>query len=820
MRPNIIEKGTWNRRCWAEKYPDIRGLSSFRGHPVFDGLHGASYLWSPAPESPFAGAWYEAPATPANGHMVAVEREYIRLNEERRIAVEYRLGKGRVLTVGTFMFFANKDNRFRSHLEKFTQNCLEYLTQPGRGRKAMSFWSFEPRTVRFQQRKPGESIRPPATPWHPSLCSLSLTRDRATENSFDLGGRRILIMGNEKSGIEEVWAHPVRILRDVRISFRVNGRESVRGETLLPRITVRPESLTRTFSLGGTTIEETTFADSKRPAGGIHFEVHGSGPVEIVLTARVDHRIMWPLSDRATGSLDYSWDDGLQAALVRAEALQAAAVLGCSLQPSEYIVGRYAEIKEQDGRFIGTPTEAVEVAIGLRYMVDARATGCTIVFAGSSVSEREAIPAYKRMVANPLARINEHALYFNSLLASLPDPDTLEAKPGVLGPELKDAFLWAVVATDRFFVETPGVGTSLMAGYATTLSGWNGGQTINGRPGYAWYFGRDSVWTALALLAYDDYAKVRSVLEFLGNYQDLTGKIPHEITTSGHVHYDAADATPLYIVLMGRYLRASGDRKFARHEFPRLLRAIDFCFSTDTDGDHLIENTNVGHGWIEGGPLFPLHAELYLNACWAAALEEASFVAGQLKRTESEIWSRESKRVRRIINKEFWNPATGLFSVAKNADGTFNTAQTVLPTVAMYFGLINPDKAKRSLREYASGKYSAAWGVRLIANNHPMYNPTGYHYGSIWPLFTGWTALAEWKYRMRSESLRRTAGTLMLYKNFALGFLPEVLRGERCEQAGVCSHQAWSEALAVLGLLELRQDLTQSGKISHHIGRK
>ena len=48
-RPNVVEKGEWNRTCWAEKYPDIRGLSSFRGHPIFDGLHGAAYTWSPSP---------------------------------------------------------------------------------------------------------------------------------------------------------------------------------------------------------------------------------------------------------------------------------------------------------------------------------------------------------------------------------------------------------------------------------------------------------------------------------------------------------------------------------------------------------------------------------------------------------------------------------------------------------------------------------------------------------------------------------------------------------------------------------------------------
>ncbi len=812
VRPNILEKGQWNRHCWSEKYPDIRGLSSFQGHPIFNGLHGAVYTWSPKPESNFAAAFYEAPALPKNGKVVAVEREYIKLNEDWRVAVEYKLGKGRILTVGSFMFFADEENRFRPHLEFLTENCLAYLTSAAHElnplpefKNPQTYWSFEPRTVRFTQRKPSKPIlSAPANPWHSKPSGLSLGRERATDNFFDVGGRRILIMGSDASGIKEVWAHPLRILKNVKVGFRIGNRETVWTDTLQPQITVRPESLTRKFNLDGVTIEETTFASLSSPCGAMHFEVTGSESVEIVLTASIDLRIMWPLSERATGSLSYCWDEWLQGTVVVADAVKAVALLGGSLQPAEYIIGRNVEIKEGVGRFVGVPTDGVQVAVGLRYAVGGGTTHCTIAFAGSSVSEREATAAYRRMCSHPSARLDEQAKYFKSLLAS--SSQFIASHSQLLAPnsELMTAFSWALVATDRFFVETPGVGASLMAGYSTTQSGWNGGHTISGRPGYAWYFGRDSVWTALAMLAYGDFAKVRSVLEFLGTYQDITGKIAHEITTSGHVHYDAADATPLYIILMGRYLRASGDKRFVRQEFPRLREAIDFCFSTDTDGDHLIENTNVGHGWIESGPLFPTHAELYLNACWCTALEEAAFVAERLKRKEAvRGWRLEAKRIRRIINERFWNPATGFYNFARNADGTFNTARTILPTVAMYLGLTDPEKATQCLREIASEKFSSDWGVRMIANDDPMYNPEGYHYGSIWPLFTGWTALAELKYGLREEALKHLTDTLMLSKRFALGYIPEVLHGERRELAGVCPHQAWSEALAVLGMIEM-----------------
>ena len=107
---------------------------------------------------------------------------------------------------------------------------------------------------------------------------------------------------------------------------------------------------------------------------------------------------------------------------------------------------------------------------------------------------------------------------------------------------LNDLFRFAVHGTDRFFLETPGLGTSYVAGYGTADRGWNGGHAVSGRPGYAWYFGRDSVWTACAALAGGLHDRARSVLEFLGRHQDLSGKILHELTTSGYAHFDAADA--------------------------------------------------------------------------------------------------------------------------------------------------------------------------------------------------------------------------------------------------------------------------------------
>jgi glycogen debranching enzyme len=69
------------------------------------------------------------------------------------------------------------------------------------------------------------------------------------------------------------------------------------------------------------------------------------------------------------------------------------------------------------------------------------------------------------------------------------------------------------------------------------------------------------------------------------------------------VHYDSADATPPYIVLMGEYLKWPGDVDFVRSQWERVERAMDHLHSTIRNDYGFIENYNVGHGWVEFGPL-------------------------------------------------------------------------------------------------------------------------------------------------------------------------------------------------------------------------
>ncbi|MCX6142798.1 MAG: hypothetical protein NTZ35_06220 [Ignavibacteriales bacterium] len=810
VRPNVVIRGEWSENSWADGCPDIRGFGGFNRHPVLAGFFGGVYTWAPRVGDSYSACYYHD-VLPNSGKIVAVEKLYIKLNEHRRIMLEYELGRGRILTIGSHFYFSDITQRFRSHLERLTLNCLRYLGGKPHSHQNSDgswHWNFDTPSV-----APFEHFSKPLGRIRTSLPTISnsLEINRYVPSSieedqfFDLSGRRLLVMGKERGGIAEVWSHPTRIFKNIRTGFKVGDGQWHWLSELNSTITVRPESLTRRYECESAVIEEVIYTAVKLPAGILHYEVESDQQIQIVVTAQVDLRLMWPLSEQATGSLRFAWDPGLRCALVTDGTGKNAAVLGSSCPPTEHLVGQFSEIDNRDDHLTGIPTNEIQVCCAMRVTLPPKTRQCAFVFAGSGVAMEEALRSYRLATKNIARLFAEQVRHFKLLLGTttqLVTPDE----------EFNRSYRWSIAGTDKLFAETPGLGSSFLAGYGLSSAGWDGGQKVSGRPGYAWYFGRDSAWTCMAALDYGDFEKVRSVLEFLGRHQDISGKILHEMTTSGHAHFDAADSTPLYLVVFGKYLRASGDVPFARKQFQSLKNALAYCLSTDTDGDHLIENTIAGHGWLEGGRLFPAHAEHYLASCWAQALTEVAYIAKALNEHRiASKWNREASMVRSILHKDFRNEETGFYSFAKNRDGSFRSEKTVLPAVGMYFDCAEKEFSRFSLSEYASDKFSADWGVRIVGKDDVLFEPTGYHYGSIWPLFTGWTSLAEFRLRRPLQGFGHLLSNALLFDQFSAGCVEEVLHGVRFQPAGVCPHQGWSGTMilqpAIEGMLGLKTDV-------------
>jgi hypothetical protein len=92
-----------------------------------------------------------------------------------------------------------------------------------------------------------------------------------------------------------------------------------------------------------------------------------------------------------------------------------------------------------------------------------------------------------------------------------------------------------------------------------------------------------------------------------------------------------------------------------------------------------------------------------------------------------------------------------------------------------------------------------------------VFDPISYHQGSVWPLFTGWASLAQYR------SDRPLAGYAALMDNVNLtwaqdpGFVTEVISGKFFQPLGrSSSHQLWSSAMvlspAIRGLFGIDAD--------------
>ncbi|MCK4569970.1 MAG: hypothetical protein KAT76_06745, partial [Bacteroidales bacterium] len=790
-------------------YGRMLGFHAFRHHPLFDSLHGGAYIWKPPHDTTVTQCGFFGDNVPENGKVIGVDWDYIFVRENSKLIVEYEVGKGKVLGIGAY-FNLFEPNLNRAHYNVFYDNVFAYLSEDKKDSEE-HYWLYGEQKIKPLDHVLKRQFLPmEAKQWEMEESPLALGRDKAQNEYCEVAGRRLLLAAYEPGGIFEVWAHPFMAFRDYKagIIFENDTTRFLRDVT--PAIEVTPASILRTYKFdNGAILKEVMVVSPDKPTGVIHYEYEGP-KARLSIQYKSNMRLMWPYSEKVLKTLKYAYQPGLNAIEFYAPEAELLTLLGASKIP----VSRYSgptsmiEVDFPPGEVVTREYDPeadtlFEVCAGLLFELQPN-DKLDIVFAAGSEERDTVISVYMKAVHDPEMIYKSSVKHYKDLqnnMLSITTPDE----------NFNKGYAWAVAATDRFFVETPGLGTSLVAGYNGTDRGWDGGHAVNGRPGYAWYFGRDAVWSAFAILDYGDYEGVKDILNMFIKYQDLNGKIFHELSTSGFVHYDASDATPLFIILAGKYLDYSGDREYIRSIWPSIEKAMKYCESTDTDGDGLIENTNVGHGWVEGGHLFGSHTSLYLASCWAEALINASFIARDKYLSGRLVYREKRMQVLEIIKRDFYNPATKFMYQGLYRDGSYHMEQSILPSIPMYFKYLNVENTKHMLKIYASHEYSSDWGVRMASIHNPKYHPRGYHSGAVWPLYTGWVALAEYKNNRPLQGFSHIMSSLNNYRDFSLGYTEEVLNGEKYLPSGVCPHQCWSETMVLQPIIEGMLGLNPSG---------
>lgn len=587
-----------------------------------------------------------------------------------------------------------------------------------------------------------------------------LTRNGGTDLLPVLGRKCALLV--REDGYFEIWFYPFKALYDGKILFKKNN--DVVPISSISRQILQTPYISSIVLQGNVRGRIDFLCSPSNPVCLIQFHIQPDTAEKIILRFKPAVQLMWPASTDGEVKITKKLDGRLVFARRTGKR-----VLYFLIASERDFIFSQDELE--------LDTKGGEVSLAFSGLVD------------DFIESEKLISQY---LGNYPKLLEENEEYYKRICE-----ETVELRSD--NSVMDEAFTWAKVGLEKCFVETA-FGKGLVAGYALAMNG--------NRPGFAWFFGRDSAWMGFALLCIGDFEKVRDNLLLEKKFQikegENKGKIYHEVSLAHDFvpdpsyAYPAGDSTPLYVILASEYVKWSGDIGFLKENWQSLKDAMDWCERMDVDGDFLIDNPPAGHQWFDYGEKNMID----LVAIWARALKEGSWLASVMGDEElKKKWLDKAQKVRDILNNDFWNKKRGYFYDRKLPDGSFLNLMTCNPLIPLLWQQIEEEKAQRSLSLVSSQLFSTDWGVRTTAKSEQIYNPWGYHEGTVWPLVTGWASWAHFLNCRPSDGYAELLKNIKLTYDFSLGYIPEILNGDKYE-AGGCPLQGWSEAMVILPIVK------------------
>lgn len=332
-----------------------------------------------------------------------------------------------------------------------------------------------------------------------------------------------------------------------------------------------------------------------------------------------------------------------------------------------------------------------------------------------------------------------------------------------------------------------------------------------GLPWFMALFGRDSLIASLQAMVAQPavaFGTLENLARWQSNEDDPVrdaepGKIPHELRVGEWAHfgivphrpyYGTADATPLYLVLLAEQYRWQGDADALAPFKPVAERCLDWIDRYgDRDGDGFQEyapRTPKGYrnqawrdahdGVLDETGAFPelpigtseMQAYVYGAKSRMAALFQAW---GDGKRAER--LQQEAALLRERFVNAFWLDPPG--ELAFLIDGKKRAVSTVVSNAGhcLWMGILDEERGRAAGRRLMQPDLFTGWGLRVLSDRHPSYDPHSYQRGSVWPHDSVIAAAGLRRYGLVDEAWTIMDGLLGAVMCFEDIQMPELFAG-------------------------------------------
>ena len=166
-------------------------------------------------------------------------------------------------------------------------------------------------------------------------------------------------------------------------------------------------------------------------------------------------------------------------------------------------------------------------------------------------------------------------------------------------------------------------------------------------------------------------------------------------------------------------------------------------------------------------------------------------------------WKQKAEQLALKIEQVYWNEEAGFYYDTVRRDGSKDPSIRPNALVLLFTDAASdPRKIKSVLERIEQEDMTTEWGVRTLSNLDPKYHPALYHDGAVWPLVTGWGALAEIRAGRSEQALYyvNCMAERILAEN---GMYAETYKGDKPDPFNSCILQAWSISMYIYVLREM-----------------